>query len=228
MQGYETTFWKDSFIHESAKIGKGVYIGPFCLIGPNVTIGEGTRIEGHSSIGTRPEHKSFWADDSLHGVSIGKNCIIREFTTINSGTNRKTKVGDNVVLLRGSHVGHDAIVSDKANISCNVLLGGHSFVGEGANLGLGAIVHQFRAIGPYSMTGMGSVVTRDVVPFSKTFGSPAKYQGVNKVGVERALLDLDSIVQWLNNRGPESKAGLNYLHKEEYDLVRKWLENIHA
>lgn len=137
-------------------------------------------------------------------------------------------MGDNVVLLRGSHVGHDAIISDKANLSCNVIIGGHCFVGEGANLGLGAIIHQFRSVGPYSMTGMGSVITKDVIPFSKTFGNPGKYQGVNKIGVERALLDLDCVTQWLNNRGPNSDVGLNHLRKEEYDLVKKWLENRHA
>jgi UDP-N-acetylglucosamine acyltransferase len=80
-------------------------------------------------------------------------------------------------MLRGSHLGHDVMVENNVTISCNVLVGGHSIIGSGANLGLGAILHQFSKIGCYSMIGMGTIVTKksNIQCFGTYVGNPAKY-----------------------------------------------------
>ena len=75
------------------------------------------------------------------------------------------------------YVGHDGDIGDGVTMASSVTLGGHVVVGDRANLGLGAIVHQRRVIGPGVMLGMGSVVTRDVPPFAKAFGNPARVRG---------------------------------------------------
>jgi len=96
-------------------------------------------------------------------------------------------------MLRGSHLGHDAIVKDKASISCNVMIGGHSEVGEGANLGLGVVVHQWLHVGSYSMVGMGSVVTKNVHPLMLGYGNPFKHAKLNMVGLKRKGLTEEEI-----------------------------------
>lgn len=200
----ETLSYKDptAVVSPNALIGDNVYIGPFCYVGDRVVIGDNTRLTAYCSIGTPPEHKDYM--NTQFGVVIGSNCVIREFTTVNSGTVRDTLVGSGVWMLRGSHVGHDAEIHDKTNLSCNVLVGGHTIVMEGANLGLGAIVHQNLVIGPYSMVGMGAIVTKstNVEPFKVYTGNPAKYLKDNSVGVSRANLSdedkLRLISEWEN------------------------------
>lgn len=172
-------------IHENAKLGENNYIGPFCIIGPNVTIGSNNRFEAYASIGTAGEHRDYFHKEPGI-VEIGNKNIIREYVTINAGTISKTEVHNGVVMLRGSHLGHDVIVRDFANLSCNVLVGGHTIIGTGANLGLGTAIHQFRTIGAYSMVGMNSTVTRNVLPFVVAYGSPAENMKINQVGLVRS------------------------------------------
>lgn len=182
-----------AIIDPKAKIGNDNFIGPFCYVGPNVTIGDGNRFEAYVSVGTAAEHRDFFKTEA-GPVKIGNNCVFREFVTINGATHGLTQVGNNVTLLRGSHIGHDAVIGDRANLSCNVLIGGHSVIGEGANLGLGAAVHQFRVIGAFAMVGMNSTVTRNVPPFVVAFGSPCEGQKVNRVGLQRSgVADADLI-----------------------------------
>ncbi|RYZ77010.1 MAG: acyl-ACP--UDP-N- acetylglucosamine O-acyltransferase, partial [Proteobacteria bacterium] len=84
---------------------------------------------------------------------------------------------------------------NRANLSCNVLVGGHSIIGEGANLGLSAAIHQFRTVGAFAMVGMNSTVTRNVPPFVVAFGSPCEGQKVNRVGLQRSgIADADLVI----------------------------------
>ena len=171
-------------------------IHPTAIIGPNVVIGEGTTIGPYAVIGTPAEKHGFW--DKPGRVVIGKNCIIREFVTIHGSTGEHpTTMGDDCVMLRGSHAGHDCTIEDRVTISCNVLLGGHSHVMQGANLGLGAIVHQNSVIGSYAMLGMGTIVTKKsmIMPGQKFVGVPAKFIGENTVGLKRNRIEPEDLVK---------------------------------
>jgi len=165
-----------AIIHENVKMGINNTIGPFCVIKGNTIIGDNNTFESHCSIGSEPEHKDYFGKNNK-GLNIGDNNIIREYVTINSGCKRKTIINNNIVLLRGSHVGHDSIILDDCTISCNVLIGGHSFISNNVNMGLGAICHQYTKIAPYSMIGMGSVITKSTIPhpFGVYVGVPSKY-----------------------------------------------------
>jgi UDP-N-acetylglucosamine acyltransferase len=180
-----------NFIHPTAvidpkaKLGDDNYIGPFCLIGPHVEIGSHNRFEAHISIGTAAEHRDHFKSEP-GAVKIGNHCVIREFVTINGGTTGTTELGTKVTLLRGSHVGHDAQIRNFVNLSCNVLIGGHSIIGEGANLGLASVVHQMRVIGAYSMIGMSATVTKNTPPFVIAFGLPCELQRANRIGLQRS------------------------------------------
>lgn len=193
----ENTISPSAFVHPEAKIGTGNIIYHGVTIGKNVEIGDSNVIYPYAVIGTDPEHKSFFGKETK-GVKIGVGNVIREFVTINSGTFQDTLIGSNCWLLRGSHVGHDSVIEDLVTLSCNVLIGGESQVCEGANLGLGAAVHQRSIIGHYSMIGMNSVVpkTREVLPLMKYAGSPIEHIGKNTHWLEK--LDEATIQRILN------------------------------
>jgi UDP-N-acetylglucosamine acyltransferase len=91
------------------------------------------------------------------------------------------------------YVAHDCQLDDGVTAASSSLLAGNVRVNRGANIGLGAKVHQGLEIGTSSMIGMGAVVTRDVPAFAKSFGSPAKVQGVNLTGLSRLGFDQSTI-----------------------------------
>lgn len=180
-------------IHETAIIEDGVIIGennsigPFCLIKKGVIIGDNNEFEGYCSIGTTAEHKNYFKKDVINSVVIGNDNTFREFVTINGGTENNTLIGNNIIILRGAHVGHDSIIYDNVILSCNVLIGGHSTIMEGVNMGLGSMCHQFSVLGPYSMIGMGGIVTKKskIEPFNKYVGNPVRLLGENLIALER-------------------------------------------
>lgn len=180
-----TEIHKTAIIGKNVSIGENVYIGPHCLVMGHTEIGDNSHLIGFSSIGSNAEHILFF--DKEGTVKVGSGAIIREFVTINAGTTEQTIIGQDCIFLRGSHVGHDSVLEDAVTLSCNATLGGHSHVMTGANLGLGALVHQRAIIGAYSMLGMGAVVTKKsrIEPGKTYAGNPARLIGENKAGLER-------------------------------------------
>lgn len=191
-----------NYIHPSAiiestvSLGTNNYIGPNCYITGNTKIGDGNRFEAFCSIGTPAEHRDYFT--SKAGITvIGDNNVIREFTTVNAGTKDPTMLYDNIVMLKNSHIGHDSIIRANANLSCNVIIGGHSYVMEGANFGLSSVCHQFSVIGAYSMIGMNSTVTKKskITPGNIYIGNPVKLLRANKIGLERNNITQEKLQQ---------------------------------
>jgi UDP-N-acetylglucosamine acyltransferase len=186
-------------IHHTAIIGENVslgfnnIIGPYCFITGDTTIGNGNKFEAFCSIGTPAEDYS--KDVQKGDLFIGNDNIFREFATVNAGTNRSTIIANRVKVLRGTYVGHDSIINNDVVLSANVLIGGHCMVYVGANLGLGAIVHQFSRIGAYCMIGMGAVITKKTIcePGYTFVGNPAHSIGANVKGLERNKISHDEI-----------------------------------
>ena len=182
-----------NFIHPTAivdddvNMGLNNYIGPFCIIRNNVMIGSNNRFESHCCIGSLPEHKDYFNTGTSFGVRIGDENTFREFITINAGTIQNTLIGNNNILLRGSHFSHDSIMRDNCTLSCNVLIGGHSIILDGANMALGSICHQYSIIGHYSLVGMGGIVTKQnkIEPGNIYIGNPAKLLKYNIIGLKR-------------------------------------------
>lgn len=179
-----------AIIGENVKLGNNNFIGAYCVIDGNTVIGDNNVFKSHCCIGSEPEHKKFFGQPNK-GLIIGDNNVFREFTTVNSGCERPTVLYDNIIMLRGSHVGHDSIVNDECTISCNVLIGGHSYIGKGANMGLGSICHQFSKIGSFSMIGMGCIITKktEVNSFSVYVGNPAKFIRNNDFQIEKFTIE---------------------------------------
>ena len=192
-----------SYVHPQAKVADNVVIEPYCTIyknveigegtwiGPNVTIMEGARIGKNCKIfpgaviSAIPQDLKFKGEDST--VEIGDNCTIREFVTINRGTqaSNKTKVGNNCLLMAYVHLAHDCVIGDNCILANNVNLAGHIEVGDYAVLGGMTAVHQFVKVGEHAFISGGSLVGKDVPPYVKAARLPLSYVGVNSVGLRR-------------------------------------------
>lgn len=196
-----------SIIGPEVSLGENISIGPYCII-RNCSIGSGTKIWSHSCIGTEAEHRDYF--DSAEGfVVIGNDCVIREFTTINRGTEIPTIVGNQVIMLRGSHVGHDAHIENNVTLSCNVLIGGHAKIFKHSNLGLGSVVHQRCAVPSYTMLGMNSTWTKKTIhaPGGKYIGSPARLLGKN-----------------INAETKKYGDSFDYYMEVELERIKEWLK----
>jgi len=192
-----------AYVHPQAKIARNVVIEPFTTIHNNVTIGSGTWIGSNVTImeGARigkdcrifpgavisaiPQDLKFEGEDSL--TVIGDNTTIRECVTINRGTNAsgKTSIGENCLIMATAHIAHDCVLGDNSIVVNGVALGGHVIIGEHAIIGGLAAVHQFIHIGDHAMVSGGSLVRKDVPPFTKAGKEPLSYVGINSIGLRR-------------------------------------------
>ena len=193
-------------VHPTAIIGDGVELGDDNVIGPYTVllgpsrIGNGNRIGPHACIGGPAEyrggpHPAAW-DGELEGAGtqIGDRNVIREFVTVNQGTQRPTVIGDDGYLMGRAHVGHDSVLGDFVTVTSAVQIAGHCEIWSLTNLGLGALLHQHVRVGPGAMVGMGSVLRKEVDAFVITLGNPARTVGVNRVGLTRQGCDEEQIM----------------------------------
>ena len=195
---------KTAIIDVNAKISNNVKIGPYSFIGPNVEINEGTEVQSHvsivgntkigknnkiypfASIGNDPQDLKFMGEKTL--LEIGDNNKIREYVTINPGTEGgggKTKVGNNCLFMVSSHIAHDCIVGDNVILANNVPLGGHAHVDDNAIIGGNSAVQQFTRVGKFAMIGGMCGVVRDVIPYGIAHGNRSILQGLNLIGLRR-------------------------------------------
>lgn len=195
-----------------AVIEDEVYIGPFCVIGPQVHIGLGCRLENNVTvkgrvklgqfnhihpgavIGGEPQDLSFAGSDTC--VVIGDHNIIRECVTINRGTQKETgetRVGSHCFLMACCHIAHDCVVGDRVVMANGTLLGGHVHVHDFASLSGGVAVHHFASIGSYSFVSGLSRVVQDVPPFMLSDGVPARPRCINVVALKRNDFSTDVI-----------------------------------
>ena len=195
MQG--NTVHPTAVVGDHVRMGVGNTIGPYAVVVGCVELGDNNWIGPFVSIGTPAQMRGgphpAWNSHTSHGIRIGSNNVIREHATIHEGTKKTTFVGDSCYFMTGSHIPHDAIIEDEVTLANSVHLGGHSWIGKGANLGLGVQVHQRSALGAGVMIGMNSTVTRHIPPFALAVGSPARIRSANTRGLERLEVAPDVI-----------------------------------
>ncbi|SKB72556.1 acyl-ACP--UDP-N-acetylglucosamine O-acyltransferase [Daejeonella lutea] len=193
-----------AYIHPQAKIAENVVIEPFVTIYKDVVIGEGTwigsnvtimdgarigkncRIFPGAVISAQPQDLKYKGEAST--VTIGDNTIIRECVTLNRGTaldKNTTTIGSNCLLMAYVHVAHDCVIGNNVIIANSVQLAGHIEVQDFAFIGGASAVHQFVSIGAHSIISGGSLVRKDVPPYTKAGREPLSYVGINSVGLRR-------------------------------------------
>lgn len=201
-----------AIIENGAKLGAEVRIGPYCVVGSEVelgdkvelvshvavagitSIGAETRIFPFASIGHQPQDLKYKGEPSR--LVIGKRNLIREGVTMNPGTEgggMLTQVGDGCLFMAGAHVAHDCRVGDNVIMANNATLAGHIDVGDFAFVGGLAAVHQFCRIGKHAMIGGMSGVEQDVIPYGMVTGNRAHLSGLNLVGLKRRGFDREQI-----------------------------------
>lgn len=193
-----------AIIDPKAKLAADVKVGPYTVIGPDVVIGEGNDIGSHvvikgpttigknnkiyqfSSIGEDPQDKKYAEGHTV--LEIGDNNVIREFCTLNRGTEQGgnvTRIGHNNLLMATVHVAHDCIIGNYNIIANGVGLAGHIIVDDFVVIGGMSGIHQFCHLGSYSFVAGGSMISQDVLPFVRVSGYIAKPFGLNSVGLKR-------------------------------------------
>ena len=194
-----------AIIDRSAKIPSSCEIGAYCVIGPDVQLGENCRLWSHvaiggparigsdnsifpfAAIGMAPQDVTYRGEPTR--LEVGDHNEIREYVTINRGTVKGggvTRVGSHLLIMAYTHVGHDCVIGDHAMLVNGATLAGHVTVEEWAVVGALCPVHQFVRIGTHAYVGGGTTITQDVLPFSMTSAARETHAyGMNKVGLER-------------------------------------------
>ena len=198
-------------VANGAKLGADVFVGPYCIIGPQVTIGDGSHLLSHvsiqgiteigagakiqpfASLGSPPQSVHYKGEAST--LIVGMNCDIREGVTMNTGTaggRMETRIGDNCLFMTDAHVGHDCIVGDNVIFANNATLGGHVEIGNMTFMGGFAGVHQNVRIGEQAMIAGMVAVRHDVIPFGIT-DQTGYLAGLNLIGLKRRGFSRETI-----------------------------------
>lgn len=195
-----------AIVHPTAKLGKDVEIGPYCVVGEHVSIGSRTTLLAHvvvngrttigedvevhpfASLGAPSQDRKSVAGE-LAFTTIGDRTVIREYVSIHRGSAEAggiTSVGNDCLLLAYTHIAHNCRLGDFVTMSNLAQLAGHVIVEDHALIGAMAGVHQFVRVGRYAFVGGYTKLVRDLPPYFLAEGNPAEVYGLNAVGLRRA------------------------------------------
>ena len=228
-----------AIINPNTVIGEEVKIGPYSVIQEDVKIGEGTVIEtsvfletgtrigknckiAHGAVlGTAPQDLKY-AEEKTY-LEIGENTTIREFVTLNRGTDfhKKTTIGSHCLIMAYAHVAHDCIIGDNVIIANAVQMGGHVEIQSHATIAGLTAIHQFVKIGQHAFVGGGLRVNKDVPPFILAMGEPIRYGGTNHVGLTRKGFSKE--VRLEIKRAYQLVYQSNYMREEAIKAIEKEL-----
>ena len=193
-----------AIVHPSSRVARSAEIGPFCLVGEHVTIGEGAKllaqvvINGHTTIGEEAVIYPFAsigapsqdrkAAEEIAYTTIGARTVVREYVSIHRATGEAqvTSVGSDCLLLAYVHIAHNCRIGNNVTMSSTAQLAGHVVVEDYVTIGGQTGVHQFVRIGEHAMIGGISKIGRDIPPYVLVAGNPAKPYGLNRIGLQRA------------------------------------------
>jgi UDP-N-acetylglucosamine acyltransferase len=193
-----------AIVHPNANIDRGVEVGPFCIVGQNVSIGRGSVLQSHvvvngwttigedceifpfATIGAASQDKKYQGERAY--TRVGSRTIVREYVSIQraTGEDQVTAIGDDCLFLAYVHIAHNCTVGNSVTMSNLSQLAGHCVLEDNAVVGGFTALHQFTRVGSYAMVGGASGLTRDLPPFFLASGNPATPYGLNSVGLRRA------------------------------------------
>src|SRR5512143_2838679 len=179
---------------DDVEIGAGTTVGAHAVITGHTTIGARNKIFHFVSLGEQPQDKKYAGEPTR--LEIGDDNVIREFCTFNTGTVQDrgaTTIGSQNWIMAYVHIAHDCVVGDRTIFANNASLAGHAEVGDWAILGGFTGVHQFCKVGAHVMTGISSVVFKDIPPFVMASGQPAAPHGLNNEGLKRRGFSAESL-----------------------------------
>jgi UDP-N-acetylglucosamine acyltransferase len=204
-----------AIIGDGVKIGKAVKVGSFCVIDNDTTIGAGSVIFSGAVIGSAPQDLKY--SGAPTSVVIGENNIIREYVTINLSTTEggKTIVGNDNLIMAYSHIAHECVIGSHCIIANGGTLAGHVTLEDRVVIGGLTAIHQFVRLGTMSIIGGCSKVVTDIPPYSTCDGHPARFYGLNFVGLKRAGVSASVIGDLKSAYKIFFQSGLNKKHAVE-------------
>ncbi len=234
-----TVIHPTAVIDPAASLGSDVEVGPYAVVGAEVEVGDrcrigsgaqlagptvlgpDNRIFSHACIGFDPQDKKYQGERTV--LEVGRGNVLREFCTVHRGTGLGggvTSIGDGNLLMAYVHVAHDCRLGDGTILANNATLAGHVEVHDHATLAAFGGVHQFCRVGRYAYVGGYTVITMDVLPFSRAVGLKAAFLGLNRIGLERrgferaAMRRIDSALRVLVRSGLNTTQALARLRAE--------------
>lgn len=235
-----TQIHSSASVSPKAKIGEGVVVQPFAVIEDDVEIDDGSFIGYHAILangtrigkdckifpgavlGTVPQDLKFEGETTT--IEIGDRTVIREYATLNRGTNAtgKTVIGEDCLLMSYVHVGHDCLIGNKVVISNTVQIAGHCEIGDHVVMGGMTGLHQFVRIGRHAMVGAMQKTVHDIPPFVMT--AKDRFEGLNVIGLRRRGFENETIRQLRGAYRIIFQSGL--LVKNAIEEVKKSCEMI--
>lgn len=166
-------------------IGDGCEIFETAILTGPLTIGDDVYIGPYAVVGAPPQHRGSYpcsldSERRLRGVVIRNRACVREFVQVHQGVTSKTIVGEDTLLMAGAHIAHDSQLGSGVTIGSYSLLGGYTIIDDRATFGQGVVTHPWMLIGEGAMIGLNSSVVKDVTPFAKAAGAPARIIGSNQ------------------------------------------------
>ena len=192
-----------AIIHPKAKLDSTVQVGPYavidegvelgadCVVGPHVyltgltTIGAHNHFHAGCVIGDAPQDLKY--DGAPTRLRIGDHNVFREHVTVHRSTrpDAETVIGSHNFLMANAHVAHNCVVGDHVILANGALLGGHAVVQDRAFISGNCCVHQFCRVGTLALMQGGSVISKDLPPFTVAL-RVNEICGLNVVGLRRA------------------------------------------
>jgi UDP-N-acetylglucosamine acyltransferase len=224
-----------SIIGPEVSIDEGTWVGPHVVINGPCKVGKHNKIYQFSSLGDAPQDKKYAGESTL--LEIGDRNVIREYCTFNRGTHQDTgvtRVGNDNWIMAYVHIAHDCQVGSSTIFANGATLAGHVHVQDRVIFGAFTVIHQFCRVGYHAFSGMGTVVKSDVPPYMMISGNPAVPYGINVEGLKRssfsaeqikALRDAYKIIYKTGNRLEEAIDALDELSSQQ-DVVGRLPEFI--
>jgi UDP-N-acetylglucosamine acyltransferase len=199
-----TAIHATAIVDPRAQLGDDVEIGPYCIVGPDVSLGARVRVRSHAvidghtqigadceiypfcSLGAPPQHTAHQGEPTR--LVLGARNLIREHVTMHAGTafgRGVTTIGSDCLFYVGCHVAHDCIVGDHVILINSATLGGHVVVEDYVIMGGLSAAHQNTRVGRHAFVGGMAGVNHDVIPFGNVWGNHAHLEGLNLVGLKR-------------------------------------------
>ena len=211
----ETRVHPSAIVDSTVQMARGVRIDPYAVLRGDLRLGEGCIVESHAVVGNSISCVEIGKDNHImpHArvgslpqdlkyrnektkLSVGDQNVVREFCSISAGTvggGGETRIGNNNLFMVNVHIAHDCIVGNHAVVANASQLAGHVSVGNYVRIGGMCGIAQFCRMGEYCYLTGGSMVNKDILPFSIASGDHAKMRATNKIGLERAGFSQEEI-----------------------------------